>query len=295
MDRDTLGKRSKRLQKRVAENNTQQKVGKVYSSYDVIGDVAIIKVPDNNLEEAKKAAEAIMGLYHNLKSVFLQSGQIAGDFRVRRLHCLAGEDSTVTVHCESGCVFVVDVEKCYFSPRLQFERRRIAGLVKSGEVVVNMFAGVGCFSVEIAKAQSNVKVYSIDINPTAFECMQENVKLNRVYGRVIPLLGDSKQVIASLQGTADRVLMPLPELALEYLPCALKALKPSGGWIHYYDFEHANSKEEAIAKTKLKVDGKLAGLGVDYGYGRSRVIRSTGPNWYQTVLDIHVKFLPSNF
>ncbi len=183
-----------------------------------------------------------------------------------------------------------------FRPVLSFEHSRIAGLVGVGEVVVNMFAGVGCFSILIAKRTCNSKVYSIDINPTAVECMRENVKVNGVSSQIIPLLGDSKEIIQTqLQGVADRVLMPLPEKALEYLPFALSALKSEGGWIHYYDFQHVQRKEDPMDKTKLKVAEKLSGLGIEYVFANSRVIRPTGPNWYQTVLDIHVTCLPSKF
>ena len=91
-----------------------------------------------------------------------------------------------------------------------------------------------------------------------------------------------------MRGVADRVLMPLPELALEYLPCALSALKPTGGWIHFYDFQHAPGKENPVEKTKVMVAQKLDSLDIKYVIAYSRVIRSTGPNWYQTVLDIQV-------
>ena len=95
--------------------------------------------------------------------------------------------------------------------------------------------------------------------------MEENVKINNVYDSVFPLLGDSKEIIQTqLQGIADRVLMPLPEKALEYLPYALSALKKTGGWIHYYDFQHAPRKEDPVEKTKLKVAEKLDSLGVSY-------------------------------
>ena len=277
----------KRLQERLAI----QESGKIYNSYDIVGDIAIIKVPNGNMENATRAAHAIMGLYpRKVKTVFLQTGAVQGDFRVRALKFLAGENRTVTVHREEGCSFRVDVEKCYISPRLLHEHQRIPRLVALGEVVVNMFAGVGLFSILIAKKAVDATVYSIDINPTAFDYMQENVRLNGVSNRVFPLLGDSKQIIdAQLQGVADRVLMPLPELALEYLPCALKALKPSGGWIHYFDFEHAAKDEEPIEKTCQKVKARLDNLGASYSIGLSRVIRSTGPNWYQTVLDLQIK------
>ena len=139
-----------------------------------------------------------------------------------------------------------------------------------------MFAGVGCFSIIIAKTQSQTKVYSIDVNPTAVQCMEENVKINEVCRQVFPILGDAKDIIQTqLQGVADRVLMPLPEKALEYLPYALSALKKTGGWIHYYDFQHAPGKENPSEKTKLKVAEKLDSLGVSYVFANSRVMRPT--------------------
>jgi tRNA (guanine37-N1)-methyltransferase len=159
---------------------------KVYNSYDIVGDIAVIKVPNHDLENAKKAAKEIMTLYpRKINAVFMQTSAGQGNFRVRQLTFLAGENRTVTVHKEHGCLFRVDVEKCYISPRLLLEHQRIPSIVTQGEVVVNMFSGVGCFSILIAKA-SGSKVYSIDVNPTAYECMQENVRLNRVINRVIP-------------------------------------------------------------------------------------------------------------
>jgi tRNA (guanine37-N1)-methyltransferase len=270
---------------------------KVYNSYDLVGDIAVIKVPNDDYENAKKAAEAIMKLYpRKVKSVFMQTSAVQGDFRVRQLKFLAGENRTLTAHKEHGCLFRVDVEKCYLSPRLLLEHQRIPCLVVDGEVVVNMFSGVGCFSILIAKKAAASKVYSIDINPTAYECMQENVLKNQVNNNVVPMLGDSKDIIQSqLQGIADRVLMPLPELALEYLPYAIMALKPSGGWIHYFDFQHAAKDEDPLDKTRKKVSERLDALGISYRLGFARVIRSTGPHWYQTVLDFHVVGLPSKF
>jgi tRNA (guanine37-N1)-methyltransferase len=271
-----------------------EELDKVYSSFDVIGDIAIIKI--NALQNAEAIANQIMACQKNIKTVLTPTTSIMGDFRVRGLKYLAGEIKTVTCHKESGCSFKVDVEKCYFSPRLSFEHSRIAKLVESGETVVNMFAGIGCFSIFIAKTASQTRVYSIDVNPTAIQCMEENVRINEVEEYVFPMLGDAKDIINSkLQGVADRVLMPLPEIALEYLPHALSALKQAGGWIHYYDFQHAQGKENPAEKTKLKVSEKLDCLGVNYMFANSRVMRPTGPNWYQTVVDIKVEALPNMF
>jgi tRNA (guanine37-N1)-methyltransferase len=283
----------KRLRKNLSGVLSSEDLRKVYNSFDVVGDIAIIRLPCTSSVNAQTAAEAIMSLHRNVKTVLLQASPVAGDFRLRRLTYVAGESKTSTIHKEYGCLFLVDVEKCYFSPRLSHERSRIAGIVKPKETVVNMFAGVGCFSIMIAKHVNMSKVFSIDVNSAAIQFMQENIRLNRVYNKVIPLVGDSKEIINSrLQRVADRVLMPLPEKAFEYLPYAVSALKSSGGWIHYYGFEHAKKTEDPTEKTKLKVAEKLASLGVIFEFPYSRVVRSTGPNWYQVVLDIHVTCVP---
>ena len=278
-----------RLRKNLSRILSSEDVGTVYNSYDVIGDIAIIRMPCGSFEIAQIAAKAIIGANKNVKTVLAQESPVAGDFRLRRLTYVTGENKTSTIHKESGCLFSVDVAKCYFSPRLSHERMRIARMVKPNETVVNMFAGVGCFSIIIAKYASPEKVFSVDINPAAIQYMKKNIRLNRVYAKVIPWLGDSKEIIDSrLQRVADRVLMPLPEKALEYLPCAVSALKASGGWIHYYDFEHATQTESSGEKVKLKVTETLDALSVDFDVSFIRVVRSTGPNWYQLAADIHV-------
>ena len=269
---------------------------KIYSSFDIVGDIAIIKTAVANQQEAQVVANEILSIHRNIKTVLTQTSAVKKGYRTRTLKLLAGENKTTAIYKESGCTFQVDVEKCYFSPRLSYERARIAKLVQRGETVVNMFAGVGCFSIIIAKAVPQTKVYSVDINPAAFQCMVENVGNNRVIGIVHPLLGDSKHIVETqLRGVADRVLMPLPELAFQYLPSALLALKPEGGWIHFHDFRHAFAGENPVEKTKQEVAGKLGSLNVGYIIANARVVRSTGPNWWHIVLDIHVTKLSSKF
>jgi len=277
------------LRKKLSGVLSSEDLNKIYNSFDVIGDIAIIRLPYASPVHAQTAAKAIMSRHKNVKTVLLQASPVAGDLRLRGLTHVAGENKTCTVHREFGCLFSVDVENCYFSPRLSQERRRIAGIVKPNETVVNMFAGVGCFSIMIAKHSNVAKVFSIDVNPAAIQFMQENVRLNRFYDKVIPLRGDSKEIINSqLQRVADRVLMPLPEKTLEYLPCAVSALKESGGWIHYYGFEHTAKAESPLEKVKLKVVEALDALGIGFEVPFVRVVRNTGPNWFQLVVDVHV-------
>jgi len=279
----------KRLRTTLSSALSSEDLTNVYNSYDIIGNIAIIKQRRASARNAQTIAKAIMSVHKNVKTVAAQTSPVAGDYRLRNLTHVAGENRTTTIHKEHGCLFHVDVEKCYFSPRLCHERMRIAKLIKPNETVVNMFAGVGCYSIVIAKHAPTAKVFSIDVNPAAIQFMHENIRLNRVYTKVVPLLGDSKTIIErQLQHAANRVLMPLPEKAFEYLPAAVSALKPSGGWIHVHVFEHAAKTESPAEKVKLKVTEALASLSMDFEVPLIRVVRSTGPNWFQIVADVHL-------
>lgn len=280
----------KSLKNILAETLPYEELRHVYDSYDIIGDIAIIRLNENSQKHGKRIAEALMSIHKNVNTVLAQTGPVHGEFRLRKLEYIAGVNKTTTVHKEFGCLFSVDLEKCYFSPRLSHERLRIANQVKSGETILNMFAGVGCFSIVIAKHSNAEKIYSIDINPTAVEFMKDNIRLNRVYGKIIPIHGDAAHVIQkSLTKTAHRVLMPLPEKAYQYLDYAILALQEMGGYIHYYDFDHACRIEGAVEKTRKKVKGKLRSLNVEFEVLFGRVVRTTGPNWYQIVLDLLIK------
>ena len=271
----------KSIRRTLSTTLSQQDLIQVSNSYDIVGDIAIVRLKQMPEKHSQKIAEAVMSLHKNVKTVLAQTGAVSGDYRLRELKHIGGENRAVTVHRESGCVFSVDVGKCYFSPRLSHERMRIAEQVKNGEVIVSMFAGAGCFSIIIAKHSNAEKAYSINVNPLALQYMQENVRLNRVCGKVIPVLGDAKETVEKdLCRVADRVLMTLPEKALEYVPYALLALKKSGGWVHYYAFEHARKGESAAEKVKLKVSAKLQSLGVTFGIPFDRIVRATGPNWF---------------
>jgi tRNA (guanine37-N1)-methyltransferase len=262
----------------------------LHKSYNIIGEIAVIRVPDALKSRSKVIAEAIMQTQKRVKTVLRQASPVRGDLRLRKLVWVAGEKKIETVHKEHGCLFKVDLERCYFSPRLSYERMRISKQVQPGEVIVNMFSGVGCYSIIMARLSTAEKIYSIDVNPNAVQYMRENVKLNKVRERVIPIEGDAKKVIEeSLQDVADRVLMPLPKRAYEYLDYAVQALKPTGGWIHYYDFEHAKKGESSVVKVRAKVVEKLRKFNVDFEASFARIVRTTGPNWYQVALDVNLK------
>ncbi|MBU6998299.1 MAG: class I SAM-dependent methyltransferase family protein [Theionarchaea archaeon] len=196
-------------------------------SYDTIGDIAIVDIPEE-LEDKKEDIAHILLNRRSIQTVVRKTSRISGTLRTRTYEHLSGEEKTVTIHKEYGLLFKVDIEKVYFNPRLSTERWRIAQDVKPGEVVIDMFCGVGPFSIMIAKNAQPEVVYAIDINPRAIELLRENIVLNKV-NKVVPILGDARKKIALL-GYADRIIMNLPQNAFEFLPEALS----HGKIVHYY-------------------------------------------------------------
>ena len=121
------------------------------SAFDQIGEIIIVRIPDSLLPKKKIIGEALLNDVKIVRSVFYQASAVEGDFRTRNLEVIAGEDNAETEYREFGCKFIVDVENAFFSPRLSTERDRIASLIQEGEVMTNMFAGVGMFSIIAAK------------------------------------------------------------------------------------------------------------------------------------------------
>jgi len=221
------------------------------SSYDVLGSVALVKMDDEVLPHAEQIGRAIMAVQRAVTTVCVDEG-VREEYRTRTLRVVAGDDTTETTHKEYGLVFKMDVRNVFFSPRLATERDIVAKQVQPGEVVIDMFAGIGPFSIMIAKTRQPKVVYAIDTNPEAIRYMQENIALNKV-STVMPILGDAREEVAKLE-PADRVIMNLPHSAREFLPEAISSLKP-GGVMHFYEImedSELDSRFGMIADTAVR-------------------------------------------
>jgi tRNA (guanine37-N1)-methyltransferase len=222
---------------------------------DFIGDIAVIEIPPELEDYKKTIGEAILKTHKRVDTVLAKSGAVEG---------------------------------VYFSPRLSREHNRVASQVKEGETVVDMFTGVGSFSILIAKKRENVQVYAIDVNPDAVEFLKRNIAVNRVEKKVMPILGDVRQVVREqLIGVADRVIMNLPGKAIEYVDVACEVIKLGGGIMHYYEFTNVPEPletarvrlTEAISQTNRNVKKILL----------ARVVRATAPFTWQVVVDAEIQ------
>ena len=275
-----------RMLKKALENILSDKDSKeIVSAFDQIGDIIIVRIPDSLISKKNIIGKTLLDQVKTAKSVFHQSSPVEGDFRTRNLELIGGDKKTETEYRENGCRFIVDVEKAFFSPRLSTERERISNLVTDNDVIINMFGGVGMFSLLAAKKKL-CTVYNIDINPVATKLCEENIKLNKLKGKVISLNGDATKIIKEkLQDKADRVLMLLPERSDEFLDTAISSLKKNGV-IHYYSHIHAEKKQDApkLSEEHFLNINKMQGMILT-----SRVVRPVGPRFYQTVVDIEIE------
>jgi len=254
---------------------------------DFVGDIAIIEISPELNAYKNVIGEAVLKSHRSVRTVLAKAGAVSGTYRLREFSIIAGEPKTDTVHKEYGCQYYVDLAKAYFSPRLSHEHNRVALIVKEDETVVDLFAGVGPFSILIAKTHENVKVYAIDVNPQAVEFLKKNVRLNRVEGKIHSFFGDAKKIVKQrLSGLADRVIMNLPEKAMEFVDVACEAIKPTGGIVHFYSFVDASNTLENV---------KLGFIGAVEKSGRnvekilfSRFVRATAPYEWQAVLDAKI-------
>lgn len=281
------------LKKILKDKLNEDEISQLYSSFDVIGEIAIIKIPDSLEEKKETIGITLMDYIKNVKTVFSQSSPVKGEYRTRDLELIAGRDQSITYYKEHGCIFRADVKNTYFSPRLSTERLRISNLISNNklpnnkEIVINMFGGVGTFSIIIAKKNPRCIVYNIDSNIHAHKLCQENVKLNKVEDRVTSIHGDAKDVIQScLSNIATRVLMPLPELAHEFIDEAVLALSNQIGIIHYFSHVNAKHKEDVIQQVRKEDELKFQAYKIDLF--NITIVREVGPRIYQTVSDIKI-------
>lgn len=202
------------------------------SGFERMGHVAIVSIPPELTNRADEIARVLLEL-KGVRTVALREGSISGRDRRPRLRVIAGDSQTETLHHENGCLFKLDIARVMFSSGNIYERERLPKLVGEGETVVDLFAGVGQFSIPIAKHAKPSKIYATELNPVAYGYLRENIRINRVGYIVDSLPGDCDEVAP--RGVADRVIMGILHVAHRYLPLALEVLKPEGGVVHYHE------------------------------------------------------------
>ena len=268
---------------------------KIPRAFDIFGNIALVKFDKKtSVKDKKHFANNILRNNKAIKTVLEKIGKFKGRLRKQETRWIAGEKTKEALYRENGCVFRFNIDSTYFSPRLSNERKEIADAIRKGEEVLVMFAGVGAYSIVIAKNSKAKMVYSNEINKEANKYGRLNIELNKVKGKIVFLDGDIKRIakkivkthpstqkkvvnventrslkfnngsIKDIPSKFDVIVMPRPQLKDSFLKQAFM-LSKKGTRIYYYDFckqDEINQIVEKIKKEAVKVKKKIKILNV---------------------------------
>tara|TARA_Y100000310_G_scaffold337537_1_gene424820 strand:+ start:4731 stop:5558 length:828 start_codon:yes stop_codon:yes gene_type:complete len=242
----------KKLRELLKKKLTKKELSLVPSSYDVVGSILIFAdMPKELSKKEKVIGDVLISLHKNVKTVCKKTKKFSGKYRLQKLKIIAGKKTKETIHRENNVSLKLDVEKIYFSPRSSTERKRIFEQVKNNERILVMFSGCGPYSITISKNTKAREIYSVEANPTAGKYQKENIKLNKI-NNIELLKGDVVKVLSKANKKFDRILMPLPKGAEDYLGIALKKIKK--GIVHFYTFSKEDEYDEIIKKIKKECE-----------------------------------------
>ena len=257
--------------------------------FEIIGHIMILReTKDTNIMEdfARKKIQK----HPYIRTVLVQSSKIYGKERKRELKFLLGEKEFETTYREHGNSFLLNPIHTFFSPKLSYERQRVANLVKEGETILNFFAGVGPFDIAISTKQRSLRIHSIEINEIAYDYLCKNIILNKCQDNISPYSGDAFVLVPKLFfNKIDRVLLPLPLEAEKSLPVAYKALKEKSGVIHWQITSHAQTKLIRKEDVEEKIHQILRNNEIesDFTIRIIRFIRWLSPRIGHFAVDLH--------
>ncbi len=277
-----------RLKERLQERLSKEETDLLPRSYQTLGKVIIIKLHPNLMKKKEMIGKEYLKLLPYIKSVYLNQGKIEGQFREPKgIKFLAGIDNPNVEHKEHGIIYKFNIEQIMFSKGNILERKHIANIVKKGEIIVDMFAGIGYFSLSIAKYSLAEKIYSIELNPISYNYLVQNIEINHLEDKIIPIHGDCKEEVLKLRENglkADRIIMGVFPAPKNYIKDALSLTKHSGTIIHYEGVVDKNNS--------LDLFNEFSEIASDLGYtsklNDKRFIKSYGPGLYHIVYDIYI-------
>lgn len=250
----------------------------------IVGHVALVRFQDKGINP-EELGKAITEFYPTVKTV-LRLQRIVGKLRQPVVELIYGDSNTETIYKEYGYKFMLDVSKLMLCLGNSYERLRTAKSVKPREVVVDMFAGIGQFSIPCAVISKPSKVYAIEINEEAYKYLKINTALNNIEHIVEPMLGDCKELTPALGRVADRIIMGYFGGTIEALPAALGAVKPEGATIHFHELVRRGTGKDKLWK-------EISELCLHLGYTStligSRIVKSYSATKEHIVIDFKVK------
>ncbi len=253
------------------------------AGYQRLGHVLLVRWPESLRPQFPLLAEAFRRTL-GVRTILRHAGPIEGELRTPRVEVLL-EGPTETEVVEHGVRWKFDAARIMFAAGNRMERLRAGRLVRPGETVVDLFAGIGYFALPAAKVGRASRVVAVDRNPLSVHYLDENARRNGVKDRVESLLGDNRTATIP-SGEADRVFLGYLPTAVPWIDRALALLRAEGGWLHVHTVVDARgalaSGEELVTRAAESAGGTLAAPAA------AREVKPYGPGRSHVVVDAHV-------
>ncbi len=269
----------------------EEELGLLPTGFQFIGEIVILNLKPELTKHEKDIGDAVLCLLPRFKTICVRTGAITGKYREPQIEVVSGILNTETIHKENGCIYKLDISKLMFAKGNVSERARLSKLVAPGEVIVDMFAGIGYFSVPLGKLSKAGKLYSIEWNPEAFHYLNENIKLNKIEN-VETFFGDNREIVPKLveKGIrADRIVMGLLPPPKDFISTALSIAK-RGTVIHYEDIlsSEEDKRKKGIEETigYFKEEAGKKGMKVELIHVQR--VKGYAPKLDHYVLDVRI-------
>ncbi|WP_393971649.1 class I SAM-dependent methyltransferase family protein [Oxyplasma meridianum] len=236
----------------------------------VYGDSVILRL-SGSMKNKKKIGEAFIKAT-GCSSVYGIMGGVKNRDRVPAISLIAGKGGEIH-HLENGVIYIFDPEKVMFSPGNVNERHNFLNLIRDGEKVLDMFAGIGYFSLQIARHTKASSVHCVDINPLSLEYLRKSAIWNRLDQIIETHLGDCRITVPDIR--ADIILMGNFS-SIEYIAHGIMRLKNNGRII-----VHFLVSTEEIETCSEHIISKIRRLGVRCSVEGLHRVKSYAPNlWH---------------
>ncbi|MHA1324964.1 MAG: class I SAM-dependent methyltransferase [Candidatus Helarchaeota archaeon] len=257
------------------------------TGFQQLGDKAILTIHPQIEKYQQIIARELLNLFPFIKGVYLKTGGISGKFRTPHIKFLLGEDSPEIIHKEHQILYKFNLKQIMFAKGNINERARIARLVNPGEIIFDLFAGIGYFSLVIGRTLKPKKIYAFEFNPISYKYLLENIKLNKINEPreiITPIFGDSKLEALKITDKADRVIMGLLPAPKDHIDTVFQIIKPKA-IVHYEGLINENQSVDDLFHDFLQINKQY--------YRQIKLIntqkvKSYGPKTYHVTLDIEI-------
>ena len=277
------------VQEKLKNVLSKEKLELIPKGFQRIGDIIVLNLPQSLHNHKKEIARAVLELFPTVRTICNKTGGISGVYRQPQIEYLTGDKNTRVTHTESGCTYYFDITNIMFAKGNLTERTRIPKQVKKGEIILDMFAGIGYFTIPLAKLAEPKQIYAIELNPTSYTFLKENIRLNKLKN-VIAIQGDNRTIVEELKKqhiSPDRIIMGYLPPPKEFLPAAFSIAKKHT-IIHYEDLVHTHDKEKDIGRVMNDLNTVAKQHNFQTRLLLAKCIKSYGPKIDHYVFDVEI-------